>query len=124
VANRCTILQTRCVQHANRRQVACFQGRSYNANPDGITDQESVTLYCFAHLHRHFEKKRAIGSVKTIGWNNSRICRPDQTFVARLNRSEATFQSLVAEWQARLRVTHVISRVFAGSYNDLPLSSY
>ena len=39
------------------RRRTCFQRLSNNANPDGITDQELVTIYCFAHLHGHFEKK-------------------------------------------------------------------
>jgi hypothetical protein len=89
------------------RRRTCFQRLSNNANPDGITDQELVTIYCFAHLHGHFEKKAMHQFIQDY-WAE---CFPKlpayQTFVARLNRLEPTFQSLGAELQARLLGSHV-----------------
>ena len=89
------------------RRRTCFQRLSNNANPDGITDQELVTIYCFAHLHGHFEKKAMHQFIKEYWLAYFPKLPAYQTFVARLNRLEATFQSLGAELQARLRVTQV-----------------
>jgi len=88
------------------RRSTCFQRISNNANPDGITDQELVAIYWFAHLHGQFEKK----AMHQFIHNYWRVFFPKlpsyQTFVARLNRLEATFQSLGAELQARLQAGH------------------
>ena len=91
----------------NTRRRTCFQRISNNANPDGITDQELVTIYWFAHLHGHFEKKAMHHFIRHY-WREFFPKLPSyQTFVARLNRLEATFQSLGAELQARLKAEHV-----------------
>lgn len=91
----------------DRRRDTCFQRLSNNANPDGITDQELVTIYCFAHLHGHFEKKAMHQFIRTY-WSEYFPQLPAyQTFVARLNRLEATFQSLGAALQAHLPCSHV-----------------
>ena len=88
------------------RRRTCFQRFSNNANPGGITDQELVTIYCFGHLHGRFEKK-AIHQFILKYWSPFFPQLPAyQTFVDRLNRLEATFQSLGAELQARLRGSH------------------
>lgn len=89
------------------RRSTCFQRLSNNANPDGITEQELVTIYCFGHLHGHFEKKAMHQFIKQY-WSEYFPKLPSyQTFVGRLNRLEPTFQSLGAELQARLRVSHI-----------------
>lgn len=89
------------------RRSTCFQRLSNNANPDGLTEQELVTIYCFGHLHGHFEKKAIHQFIKQY-WSEYFPKLPSsQTFVARLNRLELTFQSLGAELQTRLRVAHI-----------------
>lgn len=89
------------------RRGTCFQRISNNIKPGGMTDQELVTIYCFAHLHGHFEKK-ARHQFSCDYWPEFFPTLPSyQTFVARLNRLEATFQSLGAQWQARLQLAHV-----------------
>jgi Transposase DDE domain len=91
----------------DRRRRTCFQRLSNNAHPDGITDQEVVTIYWFGHLHGYFEKKAMHHFIQNY-WSAFFPKLPSyQTFVARLNRLEATFQSLGAELQARLAAEHV-----------------
>lgn len=81
---------------------SCFQRLSNNAQAVGITDQELLTIYFFGHLHRLFEKK-AIHQFIARYWREFFPRLPAyQTFVARLNQLEATFQALSAEMQARL----------------------
>jgi hypothetical protein len=66
-----------------------------------------VTIYCFGHLHGRFEKK-AMHQFITQYWAEYFPKLPSsQTFVARLNRLEPTFQSLGADLQARLRLPHL-----------------
>jgi len=87
----------------DRRRRTCFQRISNNLNPGGITDQELVAIYWFAHLHGHFEKK-AMHKFIHDSWPAFFPTLPGYpTFVTRLNRLEATFQSLGAELQARLK---------------------
>lgn len=89
------------------RRSTCFQRLGNNANPGGITDQELVTIYWFAHLQGHFEKKAMHQFIRDY-WRGFFPTLPSyQTFVARLNRLEATFQSLGAALQARLKLAHV-----------------
>lgn len=89
-----------CELH-DKRQATCFQRTSNNASPGGITDQELVTIYFFGHLHQLFEKK-AIYQLIQWYWREFFPKLPAyQTFVARLNQLEATFQSLGAELQSR-----------------------
>lgn len=84
------------------RRAACFQRISNNAQAVGITDQELITIYFFGHRHRLFEKK-AMHQFIAQYWHEFFPRLPAyQTFVARLNRLEATFQALGAEMQARL----------------------
>lgn len=95
-----------CALYDTRRRT-CFQRLSNNAQPGGITDQELVTIYWFAHLHGHFEKK-AMHQFIYDYWRPFFPQLPAyQTFVARLNRLEATFQSLGAALQARLHAACV-----------------
>ena len=89
------------------RQRTCFQRLSNNANPGGITDQELVTIYFFGHLHQRFEKQAMHEFIETYWFKYFPQLPAYQTFVARLNRLETTFQSLGAELQARLRVVHM-----------------
>jgi hypothetical protein len=95
-----------CELHDTRRRT-CFQRLSNNANAGGVTDQELVAIYWFAHLHGHFEKKAMHQFIKQYWAEYFPQLPAYQTFVARLNRLEPTFQSLGAELQARLRVAHL-----------------
>lgn len=95
-----------CELYDSRRST-CFQRLSNNADPDGITDQELVTIYIFGHLHGQFEKKAMHSFIQTYWLEYFPRLPAYQTFVARLNRLEATFQSLGAALQARLRGGHV-----------------
>lgn len=95
-----------CELHDKRRST-CVQRLSNNANPDGITDPELVTIYWFGHLHGHFEKKAMHRFIQQY-WSEYFPKLPSyQTFVARLNRLEPSFQSLGAELQSRLHVSQL-----------------
>lgn len=75
------------------RSTTCFQRLSNNSRPL-FTDQELVTVYLFGHLNRLFEKK-AIHKFTSDYWREFFPHLPSyQTFVARLNLLEQTFQSL------------------------------
>lgn len=91
----------------DKRRSTCFQRLSNNTHPGGMTDQELVTIYWFAHLHGHFEKKAMHQFIHDYWLAYFPKLPAYQTFVARLNRLEATFQSLGAELQAGLRVAHI-----------------
>jgi hypothetical protein len=74
------------------RSETCFQRLSNNSNPR-FTDQELVTIYLFGHLNGLFEKK-AIHKFITDYWRHFFPTLPSyQTFVARLNQMEQTFQT-------------------------------
>lgn len=91
----------------DKRRHSCFQRTSNNAQPGGITDQELVTIYWFAHRHGRFEKKAMYEFIRDY-WRAYFPKLPAyQTFVARLNQLEPTFQALGAELQAQVRVAHV-----------------
>jgi hypothetical protein len=80
----------------------CFQRLSNNTNPGGITDQELIAMYWFAHLQRRYEKK-AMHEFISDYWREFFPKLPSyQTFVARLNQLEPTFQSIGAQLQVRL----------------------
>lgn len=71
----------------------CFQRLSNNSNPS-FTDQELVTIYLFGHLQGLFEKK-AIHKLIADYWREFFPSLPAyQTFVARLNQLEPTFQTI------------------------------
>ena len=75
------------------RSETCFQRLSNNAQPD-FTDQELVAIYLFGHLHGLFEKK-AIHKFIDKYWRHYFPRLPAyQTFVARLNQLEQTFQTI------------------------------
>jgi hypothetical protein len=85
------------------RRSDCWQRLSNNADAPGITDQELITIYWFGHWQKRFEKKAIYDLIKDY-WHAYFPKLPAyQTFVARLNQLEATFQALGAELQARLR---------------------
>ena len=88
----------------DKRKHTCFQRLSNNASPGGITDPELVTIYFFGLLHQRFEKKAIYEFIQTYWLEYFPKLPAYQTFVARLNRLESTFQSLGAELQERLRV--------------------
>lgn len=91
-----------CELYDNGRST-CFQRLSNNANPGGITDQELIAIYWFSHLHRRYEKKAMHEFIRDY-WRAFFPRLPAyQTFVARLNQLEPTFQSIGAQLQARLR---------------------
>jgi len=71
----------------------CFQRLSNNSNPV-FTDRELVTIYLFGHLQGLVEKK-AIHKLIDNYWRNFFPALPAyQTFVARLNLLEPTFQTI------------------------------
>jgi hypothetical protein len=71
----------------------CFQRLSNNSKPQ-FTDQELVTIYLFGHLQGLFEKK-AIHRLIDNYWRHFFPTLPAyQTFVARLNQLEPTFQTI------------------------------
>ena len=75
------------------RSETCFQRLSNNSKPD-FTDQELVAIYLFGHLQGLFEKK-AIHRLIDKYWRHYFPNLPAyQTFVARLNLLEQTFQTL------------------------------
>lgn len=95
-----------CELH-DKRQRTCFQRFSNNANPGGITDPELVTIYFFGLLHQRFEKKAIYEFIQTYWLEYFPKLPSYQTFVARLNQLEPTFQSLGAEFQERLSDKYV-----------------
>src|SRR5215210_3592983 len=75
------------------RSETCFQRLSNNAQPE-FTDQELVAIYLFGHLQGLFEKK-AIHRLIDKYWRHYFPNLPAyQTFVARLNLLEQTFQTI------------------------------
>lgn len=75
------------------RSATCFQRLSNNSKPE-FTDQELVTIYLFGHLQGLFEKK-AIHRLIDKYWRHYFPKLPSyQSFVARLNLLEQTFQTI------------------------------
>jgi hypothetical protein len=75
------------------RSETCFQRLSNNSEPR-FTDQELVAIYLFAHLNAKFEKKAMHRFIKQY-WRHFFPRLPAyQTFVARLNLLEQTFQTI------------------------------
>src|SRR5437016_3824137 len=75
------------------RSDTCFQRLSNNSQPV-FTDQELVTIYLFGHLQGRFEKK-AIHKLIDHYWRHYFPRLPAyQTFSARLNLLEQTFQTI------------------------------
>lgn len=71
----------------------CFQRLSNNSKPV-FTDQELIPIYLFGHLQGRFEKK-AIHMLINDYWRPFFPHLPAyQTFVARLNLLEQTFQTI------------------------------
>jgi len=88
------------------RSETCFQRLSNNSKPH-FTDQELVTIYLFGHLQGLFEKK-AIHKLIDDYWRHFFPNLPAyQTFVARLNLLEPTFQAIGGYLQELLVVAHV-----------------
>lgn len=91
-----------CEMYDNGRST-CFQRLSNNTNPGGITDQELIAIYWFCHLQRRYEKKAMHELIRDY-WSEFFPQLPAyQTFVARLNQLEPTFQSIGVQLQTRLR---------------------
>jgi hypothetical protein len=79
----------------------CVQRLSNNSNPR-FTDQELVTIYLCGHLQGVFEKK-AMHKLIDDYWRHFFPNLPAyQTFVARLNQLEPTFQSFGSYFQKML----------------------
>src|SRR5205085_4314954 len=75
------------------RSATCFQRLSNNSKPE-FTDQELVTIYLFGHLQGLFEKK-AIHRLIDKYWRHYFPQLPAyQTFNARLNQLEQSFQTI------------------------------
>jgi hypothetical protein len=72
---------------------SCFQRMSNNSHPK-FTDQELITIYFFAHLNGHFQKKQIYNFIRYY-WADWFPHLPSyQTFVLRLNHLEPSFQTL------------------------------
>jgi hypothetical protein len=81
-----------CHVYDNRSET-CVQRLSNNSKPT-FTDQELVAIYLFGHLQGLFEKK-AIHRLIDKYWRHYFPNLPAyQTFVARLNLLEQTFQTI------------------------------
>lgn len=91
-----------CELHDLRRS-QCWQRLSNNAYAPGMTDQELITIYWFGHGQGRFEKKAIHDLIKDYWLAYFPKLPAYQTFVARLNQLEPTFQALGAELQARLQ---------------------
>jgi Transposase DDE domain len=90
-----------CEMYDNGRRTS-FQRLSNNTKPGGITDQELIAIYWFSHLQRRYEKK-AMHEFISDYWREFFPSLPSyQTFVARLNQLEATWQSIGLQLQMRL----------------------
>jgi hypothetical protein len=88
------------------RSVTCFQRLSNNSKPD-FTDQELVTIYLFGHLQGLFEKKAIHKSIDKY-WRHYFPNLPSyQSFVARLNLLEQTFQTIGGYLQQMLEENFV-----------------
>jgi len=88
------------------RLATCFQRLSNNSKPD-FTDQELVAIYLFGHLQGLFEKK-AIHKLIDKYWRHYFPNLPAyQTFVARLNLLEQTFQTIGGYLQQMLEENFV-----------------
>jgi hypothetical protein len=75
------------------RSETCFQRLSNNSKPH-FTDQELIAIYLFGHLNGVFEKK-AIHRLIDKYWRHFFPNLPAyQTFVARLNLLEQSFQTI------------------------------
>lgn len=75
----------------------CFKRTSNNAQPGVITDQELIAIYRFCHLQQRFSKQAMRGFIRNY-WRAYFPKLPAyQTFVARLNQLELTFQAMEAQ---------------------------
>ena len=100
-------LYTLACELYDKGRTACFQRISNNAQPGGITDPELIAIYWFCHLHQRFEKKAMHAFIRDYWWEFFPKLPAYQTFVARLNQLEPTFQALGALLQARLQAQTV-----------------
>jgi len=92
-------------QTYNTSAETCFQRLSNNRKPE-FTDQELITIWFFAHSHGCFEKKQMHRLIQNY-WRDWFPLLPSyQTFVLRLNRLEATFQTFGAVFFDALATTH------------------
>lgn len=90
----CTVYDT--------RRATCFQRLSNNPHQGYISDQELITIYWFGHLNQRFEKKAMHEFVQTYWLQYFPKLPAYQTLVARLNRLEASFQTLGAYLKEQL----------------------
>src|SRR5437764_15096572 len=75
------------------RSATCFQRLSNNSKPE-FTDQELVTIYLFGHLQGLFEKKAIHRLIDKYCRHYFPQLPAYQTFVARLNQMEQSFQTI------------------------------
>lgn len=71
----------------------CFQRLSNNRKPV-FTDQELVTIYLFGHLNKMFQKKQIHQFIKHYWLDYFPQLPTYQSFVARLNQMQETFQTI------------------------------
>ncbi len=98
------------------RAQTCFQRLSNNSKPD-FTDQELITIYLFGHLQGLFEKK-VIHRLIDSYWRHYFPHLPAyQTFSARLNLLQQSFQTIGGYLQQMLEenrqpeIDHIIDSV-------------
>lgn len=100
-------LYTLACELYDKGRAACFQRTSNNRQPGGITDQELIAIYWFCHLQQRFTKQAMHDFIGDY-WREYFPKLPAyQTFAARLNQLEPTFQALGAQLQARLNARQV-----------------
>lgn len=77
------------------RFATCFQRASSNSNPR-FTDQELVCIWIFGHLNEKFTKRQIFDFIQNYWSDRFPLLPAYQTFSARLNLLEPTFQSIGA----------------------------
>jgi hypothetical protein len=87
---------------------AGLQRTSNNRQPGGITDPELIAIYWFGHLQQRFSKQAMHDLIRDYWLEYFPKLPAYQTFVARLNQLEPTFQALGAQLQAHLQAQQAV----------------
>lgn len=95
-------LYTLACEMSDNGRSTCFQRLSNNSKSGGITDQELIAMYWFCHLQRRYEKKAMPEFIQAYRREFFPKLSAYQTFVARLNQLEPTFQAIGAQLETRL----------------------
>ena len=84
------------------RSETCFQRLSNNHHPE-FTDQELITIYWFGHLNGFYQKKAIHQFIENYWSDWFRLLPTYQTFSARLNLLEPSFQTIASYSQEVLQ---------------------